>query len=157
MNLVHFKPSSDFKERVDALFLEQKKRITHVLPAVDIQHIGGTAVPGLLTKGDVDINVRVDAILFPGAVEEFKKLYHINQPDNWTSAFASFKDDDSFALPLGVQLTVIGTSDDHFVRHRDALLRDPTLVGKFNDLKRRFESKDMDEYRAAKSAFLAER
>lgn len=151
---VYFRPSSDFKEKANRLFLKQKERIARVAPSTDIQHIGGTAIPGLLTKGDLDINVRVEQSSFSSAIEELKKMYAVNQSENWTQAFASFKDDNSFPMPLGVQLTVIGSPGDHFVKHRDLLLGSPALVEEFNEVKSAFEAEGVDEYRAAKAAFL---
>lgn len=156
METVTFRRSDKIQEQAEQLFIEQKEKLVHLIPGADVQHIGGTAVPGLLTKGDLDINVRVDKETFPLAVEALRKLYVVNQPENWTDAFASFKDDTSFVLPLGIQVTVVGSPEDHFIKHRDAFLRDSTLVKKFNDLKRKFDGRDMASYRSAKAKFLEE-
>ncbi len=154
METVTFKESDEIRERAEQLFAEQKEKLSRLIPGADIQHIGGTAVPGLLTKGDIDINVRVREEDFSGAVRILKEHYSINQPENWTNTFASFKDDTSFALPLGIQVTVTDSSDDYFLEHRDALLSNPALVEEFNELKRKFGGKDMDSYRSAKGQFL---
>ncbi|MDP3727615.1 MAG: GrpB family protein [bacterium] len=154
MEMVTFKKSDEVRERAEQLFAEQKERLVRLIPSADIQHIGGTAVPGLLTKGDLDLNVRVSKEIFAPTVEKLKELYTINQPANWTNTFASFKDDTSFVLPLGVQVTVLGSLDDHFVKHRDALLNNPALVMEFNELKKKFDGKDMANYRSAKAEFL---
>ncbi len=151
MSSLTFRPSSEFGERADRLFAEQRHRILAVVPDADVQHVGSTAVPGSLTKGDLDMNVRVEARWFSGAVAELGKLYEINQPHNWTEAFASFKDDASFDLDLGVQLTVIGSQDDHFVRLRDLLNDNPGLVVKINELKEKHQGGNMESYRADKA------
>ncbi len=120
-------------------------------PDAQIEHIGGTSVPGSLTKGDLDINIRVRPEDFGRTTETLKKLYEINQPDNWTSGFASFKDD---GRNLGVQLTVIGSPDDHFVPQRDYLNNHPEKVLEFNKLKEKFEGKSMEDYRKEKGEFF---
>jgi GrpB-like predicted nucleotidyltransferase (UPF0157 family) len=151
MDTVRFKPSEEFKDKTDSLFVEQKKILEAKFPFADIQHIGGTSVSGLLTKGDLDINVRVSAEDFKAVSEELKNLYKINQPENWSNIYASFKDD---SKELGVQVTVIGSGKDFFVVHRDELRKSPELVKRLNELKARFEGKDMSEYRTAKGQFL---
>lgn len=154
MEIVTFKNNDEVREEAEQLFSKEREKILRLIPDADIQHIGGTAVPGLLTKGDLDINVRVNKGDFIAAVEILRKHYEINQPEHWTDAFASFKDDTSYVLTLGIQVTVIGSSDDHFVKHRDALRSDPALVEEFNKLKRAFDGKDMESYRKAKGEFL---
>lgn len=59
MNKVYFKPSEEFLEEANKVFDEQKDRLKKLLPEADIQHIGSTSIPGSVTKGDLDINVRV--------------------------------------------------------------------------------------------------
>lgn len=153
MDIVHFRHSEEFAEVASKLFEEQKSLLQKEFPYADIQHIGGTAVPGLLTKGDLDINVRVSLDQFGEVIKVLKKLYEINQPENWSSVYASFKDD---SKDLGVQVTVKGSEKDFFVLHRDSLQRRPELVLKLNEIKRAYEGKDMSDYRAAKGAFLEE-
>ena len=154
METVTFKKSQYFKEKADRLFAEQKQRILKIVPTADVQHVGGTSVPDLLTKGDLDINVRVNQADFRHTHEGLEKIYEINQHKNWTHTFESYKDDDSFELSLGVQLTQIDSDDDDFIKHRDRLLRDKNLVNRFNELKKEFEGKDMVSYREAKAKFF---
>ena len=154
MERVTFINSDDVKEKADTIFSEQRNRILKILPMSEVHHVGGTAVPDSLTKGDIDINVRVKSNEFTGAVEKLKDLYAVAQPNNWTDAFASFKDDDSFKLPLGVQLTIIDSPLDHFVKRTKILTQNSKLSREYDDLKRKYEGKDMGDYRAAKHSFL---
>lgn len=153
MEIVHFKLSSNFKNKADRLFDNQREKLEKLFPTADIQHIGGTAIPNLLTKGDLDINIRVNKNDFLFAIRELKKIYEINQPNNWNENYASFKDD-SLELTLGVQITVIDSFNDCFIKQRDVLLGNPKLVEEFNRLKISFEGKSMEDYRKAKSEFL---
>ena len=83
------------------------------------------------------------------------RLYDVNQLENWSETVASFKDDDSFSLKLGIQLTVRGSQDDFFLAIRDLFREDSDLVQEYDDLKREFEGKSMEAYWAAKTAFLS--
>ena len=93
MELVNFKPQRDFADKTQKLFEDERDNLLKILPRADIQHIGSTAIPNAMTKGDLDLQVRVEKDDFQKAVEQLQKLYEINQPDNWTDNYASFKDD----------------------------------------------------------------
>lgn len=124
-----------------------------MLPWADVQHVGSTAVPGSLTKGDLDIQVRVPADRFAEAEACLAGRYDRNTGSLSNASFASFKNDD-LPIPLGIQLSAIDGPQDIFVRWRDLMLADPTLVDAYNALKRRFHGGDMGAYRAAKTAFI---
>lgn len=123
-----------------------------MLPDTDVQHVGGTAVPGALTKGDVDLCVRVAQVRFQDAVAALRSVYAIHQPENWTATYASFKDETG-ELPVGIQLTVAGSLDDHFVATRDLLRSDANLLLRYNALKSAHR-RDNDRYREAKATFF---
>lgn len=153
MVVVHFKPFIDFHEVAVRVCKEEKHKIQSMISWADIQHIGSSAIPGSVTKGDVDLNVRVSVGKFKEAVGKLKKLYEINQPENWTPNFASFKDDTG-SLPVGVQLTIIGSKYDDFVKLRDLLKSNLLLLEEYNQMKLKYEGKDMDEYRKEKADFF---
>lgn len=151
---VSFKPASTFKVLAEKVFEDQKKSISDRLPLAEVHHIGSTAILNSLTKGDLDVNVRVKETDFDTAMETLKQMYDINQPDNWTNTFASFKDEKHVGMDFGVQVTVIGGPEDDFVQKRDILLGRPDLVEALNVLKMKWEGKSMDEYRKAKGEFF---
>ena len=156
MKFLRFRPSETFKVIADKVFEEQKKRILEKLPFVEVEHIGGTPIHGLLTKGDLDVNVRVSKDNFGKAVKILEGIYEINQPDNWTDTYASFKDDKNLEINFGVQLTVVSSAEDYFIKQRDVLLQNPELVKELNHIKESCEVKgeSMDEYRKRKSEFF---
>ena len=151
MNIVKFIKTPDIAEQINSLFESEKKRLLEFIPSVDIQHIGGTSIPDSISKGDLDINVRVKKEDFNGTVKRLQNIYEINQPENWTNGFASFKDD---LRDLGVQVTTIGGLEDYFIAQRDYLRNHPKVLEELNILKQKFEGKDMDEYRHEKSRFF---
>lgn len=151
MNIVKFIKTPDIADKINNLFESEKERLLEFIPGVDIQHIGGTSIPDSISKGDLDINVRVKKEDFNGVVKRLKKVYEINQPENWTDGFASFKDD---LRDLGVQVTTIGGSEDYFITQRDYLRNHPKVLEELNILKQEFEGRNMDEYRHEKSRFF---
>ena len=61
MEQVKFFESSLFSADVEKSLLVHKKIIKEYLPEADVQHVGSTAIPKSLTKGDLDIQVRVSS------------------------------------------------------------------------------------------------
>ncbi|MEZ2457482.1 GrpB family protein [Salinicoccus roseus] len=153
MERVHFFKSEKICEKVTTTFLTHKSQIAQILPEADIQHVGSTAVPNSITKGDLDIQVRVEASFFPKAVQELSKLYELNKGSIKTEYFRAFKDD-STTPPLGIQLTVIDCEVDFFWKFRDVLLMNDKYRLEYDELKRRYEGKNMEEYREAKNDFF---
>ncbi len=76
VNFINTEKLADVTERA---YAEHKEIIRRVLPEADIQHVGSTAIPNSLTKGDLDIQVRVKVQHFPKAVEELSNLYDTNE------------------------------------------------------------------------------
>ena len=119
----------------------------------EIHHIGATALPSGHTKGDVDVNVRVDEAYFAALVDIFSARFAVTQPENWTSTFASFSAG-GYALPLGIQLTVIGSSDDFLLALRDRMRADPELLRRYDELKVASAASGAQAYWEAKDRFL---
>ena len=143
------------RTRAGLLFDEILTLIRPLLPAsAEIRHVGSTAVPGCLTKGDLDIVVRVPSEDFTAADQTLAGLLQRNEGSIRTEVFSAFEDP-SRAPHLGVQLTAIGGPYDDFHVFTDALRSSLDLVKAYNALKRRFDGRPMDEYRQAKDEFIA--
>lgn len=153
MEKVHFFSNDQIAKVAEKSFSYHKKRIRERLPEADIQHIGSTALPQSLTKGDLDIQVRVSGNQFPIAVQVLSQLYDLNNGSTNTESFRAFKDE-STNPPLGVQLTVIGSELDFFWKFRDTLLSNEKYRNEYDRLKRSFDGKSMVEYRKAKHEFI---
>ncbi|MCJ2087847.1 GrpB family protein [Methylobacterium sp. E-005] len=122
--------------------------------SAEIRHVGATAIPGCLTKGDLDMVVRVARADFAAADERLARLFARNVGSIRTDAFSAFADA-SRTPHLGVQLTVKGGTLDVFHHFADALRSDPALVERYNALKRAHQDWPMALYRPAKDAFIA--
>lgn len=150
---VSFIDQQVLQREAEKTFAFQKERIKKILPQADVQHVGSTAIPNSLTKGDLDIQVRVSDFLFNDAVKALGDIYEANDGSIKTKDFRAFKED-TVTPPLGIQLTVIGSEFDFFWKFRDVLLQNDYYRKKYDELKRRFEGKSMDAYREAKDDFF---
>jgi GrpB-like predicted nucleotidyltransferase (UPF0157 family) len=155
MESIRIRRAEDIEQAARAAYDEHCARIAAALPKAEIEHVGATSVPGALTKGDVDVLVRVEAGDLDMAAPALEALYEIHQEENWTPTFASFVDPDAFGPPVGIQLVVSGSAEDAlFGPFRDALIRDPALLEKYNALKLRLDGEDYERYTEEKGAFI---
>ena len=124
-------------------------------PTASILHIGATAIAGCLTKGDLDIVVRVMPEDFTAADVALGDLFARNDGSIRTAAFAAFSDESS-TPPLGIQLTAIGGAFDDFHVFAERMAARPDLVARYNSLKRIHDGQPMSDYREAKARFITE-
>jgi GrpB-like predicted nucleotidyltransferase (UPF0157 family) len=138
-----------------AAFDRHREAVLRLLPNAEVEHVGATSVPGALTKGDLDVLVRVPENEFSQSVAVLRSAYAVHQPRNWTRTLASFSDPTSSTPPVGVQLVVAASeSDALFGPFRDALIADPALLAEYNALKLRLDGESYELYTSTKGAFV---
>ena len=130
-----------------------RARINGWLPGLAVEHVGATALPDGLTKGDVDVALRPAAEDFEHVVEVLSAHFEVAQPENWRPTFASFRDPGS-RLPLGVQVSVLGSDDDFLVAIRDRMLEDETSRAAYDRCKQAAAAGTDEDYWQAKNQFL---
>lgn len=150
-----FKQPTEFLETLNRIYEDLKLRVTHVLPDSDIDHIGSSAIKGAISKGDLDILVRVDKLQHAKSVEVIQSLgFEIKQGTLRTESLCmlftnEFKNED-----VAIQVVVRGSEFEDFLKFRDLLNNDPKLVDRYNQLKLESIDLDPDTYRLKKSAFI---
>lgn len=133
---------------------ELASELRTLLPRAVIESIGATAIPGCLTKGDIDLLARVEQADMQSAVAALARRFSPHQTENWSASFASFAAERD-AVPVGVQLVVMNSRDDtDFRAFRDRLRASPELVAEYNALKQSWHGRPMADYRDAKEHFV---
>ncbi len=123
-----------------------------LLPRAQIAHVGSTSIPGCLTKGDLDLAIRVEQKDFEAAEFVLDSMFDRNEGSYKSPSFASFRKDTTPSL--GIQLVVAQSELDVFVRFRDMLRSDQNLLEQYNALKLNCQNASMQDYRIAKSEFI---
>lgn len=144
------------RARADAeqLYREVSHRLIRLLPTgSEIMHVGATAIADCLTKGDLDVMVRVDPSEFDEACSLLSAIYDRSDSAS-RSDFIGFEDKER-TPHLGVQLIGRGGSLDVFELFRNRLNESSALLREYNALKRAHDGQSMDLYRAAKDRFIA--
>ena len=152
---MHLMLSDEMTEVLQANLPKIAFRLSALLPKADFHHIGATAIPGALTKGDVDVVLRVDPAEFSIAVSALRSHFLVRQAENWTESFASFGDDLSYPFPLGVQLVIKGSRDDIFLFLREYFISEPAHVAEYNRIKAESVRSGPEEYWKAKNRYLS--
>jgi len=150
---IELRPLEDLASDLESALAALRRELAVVAPGVEIEHIGATSMPDGLTKGDVDVNLRVDHDRFDQVVVALSARFDIAQPQNWTGTFASFSETRR-GIPLGIQVTVTGSDDDFLVELRDRLRADPDLRHEYDEIKRENAGAGRDAYWRAKNDFL---
>ncbi len=139
--------SDDLMPVAARIAAEVRERLASLLPAYELVHTGGTSVPGALTKGDVDLHLRVAPTDFAATVGVLRGLYRSVHPEIWQDTLATFAVEAS--LPTGIAVTPIGSEHDvRFRRSWELLRADPRLLARYNAMKQG------GDYEDRKSAFF---
>lgn len=112
--------------------------------------VGGSSVPGALTRGDIDLHLRVPSGDFDQVASRLKDVFDVVHPEIWAPTLATF--DVTRDPPVGLAVTPRDSEHDlRFTRSWQLLAADPGLVQAYNEVK---QSAADDEYEARKSDFF---
>lgn len=153
---IELKPVEALRSQIECVLARELPRLRQLAPKAAIEHIGSTAIPGTLTKGDVDVVLRISAVDFPAVIVALRQAFAEAQRENWTADFASFKDDQTGPLPFGIQVVVRGTANDDFLRLRDLLRTEADARSRYNAVKQAHAGADAEAYWQAKDRLIRE-
>lgn len=146
---------NEIRGRIGAVFECQRDRLAKLLPQARVEHVGSTAVPGALTKGDLDICVSVRAEEFATATEVLSAAFAVHQPENWTDGLASFCAPAEDEVETGIQLLVAGgVEEGWFIGWRERLRGDADLRDRYDRCKSEHRDAPVEAYRAAKERLI---
>jgi GrpB-like predicted nucleotidyltransferase (UPF0157 family)/GNAT superfamily N-acetyltransferase len=150
---IELRPVEDLASDIDAVLADLRRELAALAPGVVVEHIGATAMPDGLTKGDFDVNLRVDQERFDHVVTALSTRFDVAQPENWTATYASFSDT-CRGVPVGIQVTAEGSDDDFPVMLRDLMRADPELRHQYDAMKRANAPRGRNAYWRAKDEFF---
>lgn len=151
-NMRFFNPE-EYQAFNEKLFLRYKSKIEEVLPDVRVEHIGASAIPTAISKGDLDIFVGVEAFKLERVVQLLvtlgfqEKFDTLRTPELCMLESSSTKD-------VAIQVVASGSEFEFFLIFRDKLRSNMSLVQQYNELKLSCEGLSQDAYRLKKSAFI---
>lgn len=154
---VYFVRVEEIWEKSKKVFETEKALLKSIFPEADIQHVGGTSIPGSVTKGDIDIQIRIESNKFQEVVFIMKNKFLPINSNIWNDEFAIFAKrtmNKGKIEDVDYMITVINSPYDDFYKVRDFLKLHPDLLNEYNEIKKTHEGKSYDEYRKSKKDFL---
>jgi GrpB-like predicted nucleotidyltransferase (UPF0157 family)/GNAT superfamily N-acetyltransferase len=136
------------------LFDHLSGAIRRALPAAGIEHIGSSAIEGVLSKGDLDIFVGVEPAEFHDAIVAIESLGFRIKAESFRNESLCPLESGAYPIPVGIQLVVNRSEFEFFLIFRDRMNADADLRRAYNQLKRQARDLNADEYRRLKSTFI---
>lgn len=148
-----FLEPEQYQQRCVQLFNSYKKDISTLLPFAKIEHIGSSAIPNAISKGDLDIYVEVKPDQFEFAIAQLKALNFMEKQNTLRTdelcILESHNNDD-----VAFQIVVTDSVFTFFLTFRNKLMDSPALVNEYNQLKLECSYLDHDQYRTIKADFI---
>lgn len=148
-----FLEPEQYQKNCVQLFNSYQKDISTLLPFAKIEHIGSSAVPNAISKGDLDIYIEVMPEQFEFAIEQLKTLNFIEKQNTLRTdelcMLESLNNDD-----VAFQVVVTDSVFIFFLTFRNKLIGSPMLMKEYNQLKLACSHLDHDQYRTIKSDFI---
>lgn len=148
------KKYEEYSENVNNIFNLLAKEIKSLLPEARIEHIGSSAIPGSISKGDLDVFVGVDQPHFEQALVLIKSLDFYEKQGTFRSDHLCMLMTDKFNYDVAIQLVSNGSEFEDFLRFRDLLKNNNELLKEYNEVKLMAQSLDENEYRQKKNVFI---
>lgn len=152
--IVTFLNSDDINAQIEDVFELIARRLHSLLKHPKIVHIGSTAIPNSLTKGDLDVLCLVEDHAFDEAKQILSKHFSSNLGTEDMQGFSSFECSD-YEISTGIQLMSRSASQPPFLLWREWLLSDSAVRNEYDDMKRDFNGKSMHLYREAKEVLIS--
>ena len=152
---VSFRRSDEIVPAALAILDEVRSELTFALPGAELALIGSSSLPGLLTRGDVDLHLRIPPASMPEAVRLLDARWTPVHVEMWTPTFVTYEREVA-AREVGVAVTAIG--GEHDLSFRSTWMRmatEPALRAAYDALKRRYDGEPEAAYREAKARFFA--
>lgn len=145
--------AKDYQAQCLEKFQYYQKKIAVVLPHAVIEHIGSSAVDGLISKGDLDIYVAVPFLQMNHAIAQIQQLGFHEKLDTLRTeslCMLSHNSDDQ----LAIQVVAQGSEFEFFITFREMLRQSTVLCEQYNALKMSCEGMSEEEYRSKKAQFI---
>ena len=149
-----FLAPDQFIDTLNRIYATLKERINNALPRAEVDHIGSSAIVGAISKGDLDILVRVDKTQLEDGIKIIQGLgFEIKERTLRTESLCMLYTTE-FNEDVAIQLIARGSEFEDFLRFRDRLNSNPELVAQYNQMKLSASGYSPNEYRKIKSAFI---
>ena len=145
------RPADEVRATALRVLADQRRVLRAAGVPGELLLVGGSSVAGGLTRGDVDLHLRVPVPAWTAATTRLRELLPVVHPEIWKPTLATFAVPGT-PLPTGLAATPAGSEHDLRFTRTWALLRaDPQLLARLDAVKR---SACAQDYERVKSEFF---
>lgn len=148
------KKYEDYFKHTNKIFSKLSEEVRAILPQARIEHIGSSAIPGSISKGDLDVFVGIDHSHFEDALNLLKTLGFYEKQGTFRSDQLCMLVTDKFNYDVAIQLVSNGSEFEDFLKFRDLLKSNNKFLREYNEVKLMAQSLDENEYRQKKNVFI---
>jgi hypothetical protein len=131
---VRLRPAEEFRDQALVIAAAERERLRALGVVDELLLTGGSSVAGALTRGDVDLHLRVRPVAFASVVALLRRTYAVVHPEIWGPTLATFAV--PAALQTGMAVTPVGSEHDlRFTGTWQLLAADPALLSEYNAVK----------------------
>lgn len=149
---MQFFPPHQYQPACKQLFEDYKTKIQQLIPFAIVEHIGSSAIPNAISKGDLDIYIEVPSQYFLNSIEQLKMLKFKEKLDTLRTDNLCMLE--SLEHDVAFQIVTTDSEFCNFLIFRDRLRQAPDLVTQYNRLKQNCVGFNQDQYREIKSNFI---
>ena len=149
---MQFFSAHEYQPNCAQLFEDYKNKIQPLIPFAVIEHIGSSAIPNAISKGDLDIYIEVPTHRFIDAIQQLQQLNFKEKLDTLRTHELCMLESQQHDVAL--QIVVTGSEFCNFITFRDLLRNSPSLTQQYNQLKQRGIELSQDQYREIKADFI---
>ena len=151
--ILRFIEPSKYQEKCEALYRNFKDRIEAIVPTALIVHIGSSSIPGLISKGDLDIYVGVEESEHADSVEKLTDAGYTIKKDTLRTEQLCMLETENRNVAL--QIVARGSKFDRaFLSFSERMRSSEALKERYNQLKRESIDLSETEYRERKAKFI---
>ena len=151
---MRFLAAEEYQPRVERLFALVASEVRAAVASARIEHIGASAVPGAISKGDLDVFLGIERQDFDHTISVLGTLGYTVKEDTLRTESLCMLETPRYDSPVAIQIVENGSQFEMFLTFRDALRRDAALLRAYNAMKRSCEGFCEERYRAVKASFV---
>lgn len=136
------------------LFETLRRELEPLLPYHSIEHIGASAIPGAVSKGDLDICIVTPQGPISATINTIKALGYREKEETLRTDQLCMLIPMSGNRDVALQVIEAGSQFEFFLTFRDALRANPDWVSEYNRVKQDASSLTEERYRHRKTDFI---
>ena len=145
---------NEYQPKVAGVYEKVAAEVLRLLPSARVEHIGSSAIPGAISKGDLDVFVGVDKVEFNRSIQALERIGYRVKSDTLRTESLCMLEIDKYELPVALQVVENGSEFEMFLTFRDAVRRSEELLREYNQLKLSCTDASETCYRERKRAFI---